>query len=83
MVGALAGGWGVEQGKEKELMNTDDSVVIAGGEGVGGVEAGTGGYRVMEGDLTWGGEYTTECADAVLWNCAPDTCIILLTSVTQ
>ena len=29
----------------------------------------------MEANLTWGG-------DDVLWNCAPETCIILLTSVT-
>ena len=27
-----------------------------------------------------GGKHTIECADDVLWNCAPETCIILLTS---
>ena len=36
----------------------------------------------MEGDLTWDGEHTIQCTDDVLWNCAPETCIILLTSVT-
>ena len=37
---------------------------------------------VMEGALTWGGEHTVECTDDVLKICAPETCIILLTSVT-
>ena len=37
---------------------------------------------VMEGDLTWGGEHTIQCTDGVFWNRAPDTCVILLTSVT-
>ena len=36
----------------------------------------------MYGDLTWGGEHTIQCTDDVLWNCAPETCVILLTSVT-
>ena len=30
-----------------------------------------------------GGKHTIECADDVLWNCAPETCIILLTNVTS
>ena len=33
---------------------------------------------VMEGDLTWGGEHTIQCADDVLWNCTPEISIILL-----
>ena len=37
---------------------------------------------VIERDLTWGSEHTIQCTDDVLWNCAPETCIILLTSVT-
>ena len=37
---------------------------------------------LMGGDWTWGGEHTVQCTDDVLWNCAPETCIILLTSVT-
>ena len=37
----------------------------------------------MEGDLTWGSEHTMQCTDDVLWNCAPETCIILLTGATQ
>ena len=37
---------------------------------------------VTEGDLTWGGEQAIQCTDDVLWNCAPETCIILLASVT-
>ena len=38
---------------------------------------------MKDGDLTWGGEHTTQCADDVVWNCAPENCIILLTSVYQ
>ena len=37
---------------------------------------------VMEEDLTWGGEHTVQCTDDVLWNCTPETYIILLTNVT-
>ena len=37
---------------------------------------------VMEGDLHWGGEHTVRCTDNVLWDCAPEICIFLLTSVT-
>ena len=37
--------------------------------------------EVREGDLTRGGEHIVQCADDVLWNCAPETCVILLTSV--
>ena len=36
----------------------------------------------MEGDLTWGGEHTTQCKDDVLWNFTLETYIILLTNVT-
>ena len=37
---------------------------------------------VMGGDLTWGGEHTVQYTGDVLWNCAPETCIVLLTNVT-
>lgn len=37
---------------------------------------------MMEGDLTKGGEPTIYCTDSILWNRAPDTGIILLTSVS-
>ena len=37
----------------------------------------------MDRDLTWDGKHTIQCTDDVLWNYAPETCIILLTSVTQ
>ena len=37
----------------------------------------------MEGDLTWGGEHTIQYTDDVLWDCTPETYIILLTNVTQ
>ena len=36
----------------------------------------------MEGDLTWGGENTTQYTDDVLQNCIHETCTILLTNVT-
>ena len=42
---------------------------------------GYGGEVVTEGDLTWVVD-TIQCTDDVLWNCAPETCIILLTTVT-
>ena len=61
-------------------MHTNNSVLIAGQWGE--VEEGAGGNMVMDGDETWGGEHTTQCREDVLWNCAPETCIILLTSVT-
>ena len=41
-----------------------------------------GGIYGDDGDLTWGGEHTMQSTGDVLWNCAPETCIILLTSVT-
>ena len=36
----------------------------------------------MEGDLTRDGEHTMQYKGDVLWNCAPETYIILLTNVT-
>ena len=36
----------------------------------------------MEGDWTRGGEHTVQYTDDVLWNCTPETCILLLTNVT-
>ena len=36
----------------------------------------------MDGDVTWGGEHTVRGTEDVLWNCAPETCVILSTSVT-
>ena len=30
----------------------------------------------------WGGGHTIQCTEDVSWNCAPETCVILLTSVT-
>ena len=38
---------------------------------------------VTEGDLTWGSEHTIQCTDGLLWNYAPETCVILLTCVTS
>ena len=37
---------------------------------------------VINEDLTWGGEHITQYTDDVLWNCTPETNIILLTNVT-
>ena len=62
-------------------MDMDSSVVIAGG---GGVQVGGAGCTGRSGDGTrrdLGGEHTTQCTDDVLWNCASETCVILLTSV--
>lgn len=53
----------------------DNSVVIAE------VEEGTGGTRVMDGDLTWSREHTTG-TDDVMHNFVPETCTHLSASVT-
>ena len=37
---------------------------------------------VMEGDLTWSGEHTVRYTDDILWNCIPETYVILLTKIT-
>ena len=37
---------------------------------------------VMDGALTWGGEHAVHCTGDVLWNCAPEASLILLTSIT-
>ena len=55
--------------------------MIAGGE----VEEQRGVYRGVNGEgwrLTWDGEHTIQCTDDVLYDCVPETGIILLTSVT-
>ena len=36
----------------------------------------------MEKDFTWGGEPTIQYTDDVLYNCTPETYIVLLTNVT-
>ena len=46
------------------------------------MEDDKGGINGEDGNLTWCGEYTIQCTDNVLWNCAPETYIILLISVT-
>ena len=45
------------------------------------VKMGIGGINGDGRRPEWGGKHTIQCAD-VWWNCAPKTCIILLTSVT-
>ena len=41
------------------------------------------GQLVVDGGLTWGGEHTMQCTDDKSHNCAPETCIILLTGVNK
>ena len=36
----------------------------------------------MEGDLTWGGEHTTQYTHDVLQNCTPEASLILFTNFT-
>ena len=38
-------------------------MVNSGGERVGEAEEAKGGQTVVEGDLTWSGEHTTQCTD--------------------
>ena len=48
-----------------------------------GVVQGKGGkYKVIEGDLTLGGEHTMQYTDGVSWTCTLETHIIVLTNVT-
>ena len=58
-------------------MDTDKSVVIA--EGRGQAEVGLGGRMAMDGDLTWvvNRKYIVQTM-----YCAPESCMILLTSVS-
>ena len=57
-------GGGVEglSKKEKKLMDVDNSVVVAGGEGRRWRRRNRG-QMVLEGDLTWGDEHTMQCTD--------------------
>ena len=57
-------------------------MVIVGEEGWRGRMV-KGGHEVMDAKLSGSGEHTIQCIDGVLWKCAPEACIILLTSVTQ
>ena len=46
------------------------------------VEEGIGVINVGGGRIDLHGEHTTSCIGDVLRNCAPETCIILLASIT-
>ena len=76
---------GIELNKERErkLMDTDNSVVIARGRGVEGGGEGCRGVNGDGGRHDLGGEHTVRCTDGMLWNCAPDTCEISLASLTS
>ena len=47
------------------------------------VEEGKGGINGDGGRPDLGGKHPTQRTDDVLWNCAPETCVHLLTSVTS
>ena len=53
-------GRGIEQRRRKneKLMDSDDSVVIAGGRGGGRWKRILEGSVVMDGDVTWADEHT-------------------------
>ena len=76
------GGLGDKGERKAHLADTDNSLVMTRGRGVGQEEEGEGGQMVMEGDLTWGGEHTLQCTHDILYNCAPETYIMLFTNVT-
>ena len=72
-----------EKKRGKNLLDTDNSVGLLRGGGVGG---GGRGFRKVNGggrrpDLGWRAHSTA--TDDVLWSHVPETCIILLTSVTS
>ena len=60
--------------KKKYFSWTQTTTVITRGKGSW--------EKVMEADLTWGGEHTTQYIDDVLQNCTAKTYIILLINVT-
>ena len=51
------------------------------GRGIGGGGGGYGGIKSDGGRPDSGGEHTTQCADVMLWSCAPETCTVLSGSV--
>ena len=64
-------------------MDPDNSTVSTRRKsGLRETERLQGEYMVMEGDLTWGGEHTTQYTDDVLQNCTPEIYVILLTNAT-
>ena len=70
--------------RKKTLIDTDNSMYgdDQGHRGWGQTQEGEGGEVVTEVDLTWGGEHTIQYTDDVLFNCTPETYIILLANVT-
>ena len=69
--------------KYKKLIQTQTVAWwLPEGKGVGEGEEGMGVQMVMGGDLTWGGEHIIQYTDDVLYNCTPETYVILLTNVT-
>ena len=70
--------WSKKEKVERELMDT---------ENCGDCQKGWGGEwrRVQRGQMVEDRRLrvmNTQCTDDVLWNCAPEICIIPLTSVT-
>ena len=51
------------------------------GRGVREVGEGKRGMNCDGGRSDWGGEHTPQYTDGVLWNCTPETYIVLLTNV--
>ena len=78
------GGWkdGARKKTERKTSGTQTTVWQFLGRGGGEGEEGRGGCMVMEEDVIWGGEHTIQCTNDVFWNCTPEMCIIVLTSVT-
>ena len=69
-----------EKGKNPWIWTTVR--LLPGGVGQLKVEEGVGVINVGGGRIDLHGEHTTSCIGDVLRNCAPESCIILLTSVT-
>lgn len=69
---------------KQKLIDTDDSLGLAGGGGEEQVDKGKGGqiYLAVEEDLIWGGERGRRHADDVLQNSTLKTYVILLTDTT-
>ena len=65
------------------LIDTDNSMVVTRGKGVGVVKGEGVKYRVTKDDLTSGGRHTMQYTDDVLQTWTPEPYIILLMNVTS
>ena len=82
--GEILGGWvRREKGfiQKKPLIDSDNSVVVTRGKGVGETGEGEGEIKGDGSRLDWGGEPTIQYTHDVLEICTPETYVIFPTKV--